>query len=145
MQESQPLGHQLVEERIDAGRVAARPSEAGDKTKLDRVITDTEDDRDRRCCSFGRDRCLGAGASALPLRIARNRYFSSKAFTPSSPYTIKSNAVGMGLRLPIGTNLIRRATKSPTISRIPYVLHSPFTPSRLNCLVMSSHALIKFG
>jgi hypothetical protein len=36
MQETQPLGDQLVDEKIDAGRVAARPREAGDKTKLDR-------------------------------------------------------------------------------------------------------------
>jgi hypothetical protein len=35
-------------------QVAARPGEAGDKTKLDRVFGDTEDDWDRRCCSFGR-------------------------------------------------------------------------------------------
>ena len=56
VQESQPLGHDLQEEKIDAGRVAARPGEAGDKTKLDRVFADTEDDRDRRGRGFGRDR-----------------------------------------------------------------------------------------
>ena len=56
MQEPQPLGHHLLDEEIDAGCVAARPSEAGDKTKLDRVIADAEDDRDRRCCSFGCER-----------------------------------------------------------------------------------------
>jgi hypothetical protein len=55
MQEPQPLGRHLCDEKIDAGRVAAGPGEARDKTKLDRVIADTEDDRDRRCCSFGRD------------------------------------------------------------------------------------------
>ena len=54
MQEPQPLCHQLSIEKIDAGRVAARPGEAGDKTKPDRVIADAEDDRDRRGCSFGR-------------------------------------------------------------------------------------------
>jgi hypothetical protein len=36
MQKLQPLGHHLHIERIDAGRVAAGPREAGDKTKLDR-------------------------------------------------------------------------------------------------------------
>ena len=36
--------------------VAARPGEAGDKTKLDRVVADAEDDRDRRGRSFGRER-----------------------------------------------------------------------------------------
>ena len=56
MQEPQPLGQHLLEEKIDAGRVAARPGEADDQTKPDRVIADTEDDRDRRCCSFGRER-----------------------------------------------------------------------------------------
>jgi hypothetical protein len=34
MQESQPLGHDLRVDKIDAGRIAARPPEAGDKTKL---------------------------------------------------------------------------------------------------------------
>jgi hypothetical protein len=42
MQESQPLGDQLQDEKIGAGRVAARPREAGDKTKLDRVFSDGE-------------------------------------------------------------------------------------------------------
>src|SRR4029077_5921597 len=39
----------------DPGRVAARPSEAGNKAKLDRVLTDSEHDRDRRRRSFGRE------------------------------------------------------------------------------------------
>ena len=56
MQQPQPLGRHLAGEKIDAGRVAAGPGEAGDKTKLDRVFADAEDDRDRRCCSFGRER-----------------------------------------------------------------------------------------
>jgi hypothetical protein len=42
MQECQPLGHQLPLEIIDAGRIAGRSGEAGDKTKLDRVFTDAE-------------------------------------------------------------------------------------------------------
>ena len=53
--EPQPLCRQLFTEKIDAGRVAARPGEAGNKPNLDRVTADTENDRDRRCCSFGRD------------------------------------------------------------------------------------------
>ena len=56
MQEPEPLCHQLSGEKIDAGRVAARPGEAGDKTELDRVVADAEDDRDGRGCSFGRER-----------------------------------------------------------------------------------------
>jgi hypothetical protein len=47
MQECQPLRLHLLDEKIDAGRVAARPREAGDKTKLDRVFADAEYDRDR--------------------------------------------------------------------------------------------------
>ena len=39
-QELQPLCRQLDREKIDAGHVAARPGEAGDKTKLDRVVAD---------------------------------------------------------------------------------------------------------
>ena len=61
MQKCQPLGDQLVVEKIDAGRVAAGPGEAGDETKLDRVLADAEDDRDRRCCSFGRKRGVAGG------------------------------------------------------------------------------------
>ena len=55
MQEPQPLGRHLLDEKIDAGHVAARPGEACDKTLPDRVFADAEDDRDRRGCSFGRD------------------------------------------------------------------------------------------
>jgi hypothetical protein len=39
MQEFQALGYQLIDEKIDAGGVATRPGKAGDKTKLDRVVT----------------------------------------------------------------------------------------------------------
>ena len=60
MQECQPLGDQLPREKIDACRVSARPREAGDKTKLDRVFADAEHDRDRRSRSFGRKRGGGA-------------------------------------------------------------------------------------
>src|SRR5262245_43571449 len=35
---------------------ATRSGETGDKTVLDRVLADGEDDRDRRSCTFGRDR-----------------------------------------------------------------------------------------
>jgi hypothetical protein len=53
VQKSQPLAHYLVDEKIDTRRVAAGSSEVGNKTKPDRVFADAEDDRDRRCCSFG--------------------------------------------------------------------------------------------
>jgi|SoiMethySBSTD1v2_1073268.scaffolds.fasta_scaffold1021843_3 hypothetical protein len=56
MQEPQPLGRSLCYEKIDASRVPAGLGEAGDKTELDRVYTFTEDDWNRRCCSFCRER-----------------------------------------------------------------------------------------
>jgi hypothetical protein len=59
----------LLAEKIDAGRVATRPGEAGDKTKLDRVFTDTEHDGDCRRRCFGRKRgggVCGRGDSACP-------------------------------------------------------------------------------
>ena len=43
-----------LEEKIDPRRVSVWPRNTGDKTQLDRVIADTEDDRDRRGRSFGR-------------------------------------------------------------------------------------------
>ena len=55
-QEFQPLCRQLGREKIDARQVAARPGEARDKTKPDRVFGDTEDDGDRRGCCLGRER-----------------------------------------------------------------------------------------
>ena len=47
-------------EKIDPCQVAARPGEAGDKTKPDRVFGDGEDDGDRRGCRLGRQRRSGA-------------------------------------------------------------------------------------
>ena len=52
-QEFQPLCSQFSSEKIDTRQVAARPGEAGDKTKPDRVFGEGEDDRDRRSCRFG--------------------------------------------------------------------------------------------
>jgi hypothetical protein len=43
-------------EKIDPSRIAARPGEAGDKTKLDRIIRNGKDDRNRLGRSFGRER-----------------------------------------------------------------------------------------
>ena len=56
MQQPQPFGGDIRDEKIDTGRVAARPGKAGDKTQLDRICTDAENDRDRRGRSFGRKR-----------------------------------------------------------------------------------------
>ncbi len=49
-QKLQPLRHQFAREKIDPCEVAARPGEAGDKTKPDRLIADVKDDGDRRGC-----------------------------------------------------------------------------------------------
>ena len=52
-QDFQPLRHQLTREKIDPGRIAARPGEAGDKTKPDRILAGDENNRDRRRCPLG--------------------------------------------------------------------------------------------
>jgi hypothetical protein len=41
------------------GQITARPGDAGDKTKPDRVIVDQKDDRDRRGSRLGRHCCEG--------------------------------------------------------------------------------------
>ena len=56
IQEPQPLSRNLCCQKIGAGRVAAGVSEAGEKAKLDRIYTFAEDDWDRCCCSFHRER-----------------------------------------------------------------------------------------
>jgi hypothetical protein len=50
----QALGRNFSAEKIVAGRIAARPSEAGDKAQSDWVFADTEHNGDRCCCRFGR-------------------------------------------------------------------------------------------
>jgi hypothetical protein len=50
----EPLGRQLAAEPANAGDVAARPGEIGDKAGRDRVAPDGEDDRDRLTCRFRR-------------------------------------------------------------------------------------------
>src|SRR5215475_9281619 len=55
-QELQPFCYQLITEKIDARRVAARPGEAGDKAQPDRVFRDGKDDRDCRGSGLGRQR-----------------------------------------------------------------------------------------
>jgi hypothetical protein len=54
VQEPDPLWHKLVRHEADAGDVAARPIEAGNKTKLDRVSANAKNDRNRRGRCFGR-------------------------------------------------------------------------------------------
>jgi hypothetical protein len=59
VQEPQSLGYQLADKEIDACRIAAGPSKVRDETKPDRVFGNTEDDRNLRCCGFGRERSRG--------------------------------------------------------------------------------------
>jgi hypothetical protein len=47
-QKSQPLRRQFTNKKIAARRVATRAGEARNKTKLDRIVADTEHDWDRR-------------------------------------------------------------------------------------------------
>ena len=52
VQQPKPLWHRLVREKIHSCQVTARPREARDQAKPDRVVTDAEHDRDRRGLSF---------------------------------------------------------------------------------------------
>src|SRR5207253_8393209 len=68
----------LLVEIIDAGRVTARPGEAGDETKLDRVVTDAEDNRNRRGRGLGREGSVVAGGRgddghATPDQVSHQR------------------------------------------------------------------------
>jgi hypothetical protein len=64
MQEFQPLCAQFGIEKIDTRQIAARPGEAGDKTKPDRIFGDEEDDGNRRA------RRLAANAGGVPAGAA---------------------------------------------------------------------------
>src|SRR5262245_12370415 len=53
VKELQALGRNFSVEKIIAGRIAARPSEAGDKAQPNWVFADAEHNGDRCCCRFG--------------------------------------------------------------------------------------------
>ena len=77
-----------MDEKIDAGRIAARPGKAGDQTKLDRVFADAEDDRDRCGRSFGR---LAAAVPGVAITATRRRTRSAmsdgrRSYWPSSQW-----------------------------------------------------------
>ena len=63
MQQSQPLGHNLLEENIDPGCITAGVGEAGNEPQLDWVFADAEYDWDRRDRSFGGERCRDAAGN----------------------------------------------------------------------------------
>jgi hypothetical protein len=56
VQELQPLWHHLLGKEIDTCRIAARPGDAGDESKPDRVLWYGEDDGNGRSCCL---RCKG--------------------------------------------------------------------------------------
>ena len=55
-QESEALCYHFGSQKINPGRIAARPSEAGDKAELDRVFGNAENDRYCPGCGFSRER-----------------------------------------------------------------------------------------
>ena len=61
-QELKPFRRQLANEKIDAGQVTVRSGKARDKTKLDWVFPNGEDDRNSGGRRLGRDRGNGAAA-----------------------------------------------------------------------------------
>jgi hypothetical protein len=56
VQEPESLSLHLANKKIYPRRVAAGPAEAGDKTKLDRVVGAVEDDRNCRGGCLGSER-----------------------------------------------------------------------------------------
>ena len=87
VQEPQSLCFYLGDKKIDARRIAARPSEVGDKTKPDRVLGDAEDDRDRRGRSFGREysgRAAGTAITATRRRTKSATIAGRRSYWPSS-------------------------------------------------------------
>src|SRR5712691_5097311 len=89
MQKPQPLGRKFSRKKIDAGRIAARPGKAGDKTQLDRVFANAEDDRDRRGRSFGRSAAgllPGVATTATRRRTRSAMSDGKRLYWPSSQW-----------------------------------------------------------
>ena len=91
-QEFQPLCRQLSPEKIDPRQVAARPGEAGDKTKPDRVFGDGEDDGDRRGCRLGRE------TPKAYLRSRRSRRPVGAPIPPPAPAADRFDCRPSGIR-----------------------------------------------
>jgi len=60
-QEPYPLSHRFCTQIVEAGHIAARPSQTGDKPEYDRIFGNPEYDGDRVGCVLGRAR-PGLGA-----------------------------------------------------------------------------------
>jgi hypothetical protein len=74
MQECEPLRNQFVNEIVNTRHVAARPSEAVNKSKPDRIVANIEDDRDGLGCCFGRQRRMNAPGRGYRGNLAANQF-----------------------------------------------------------------------
>jgi hypothetical protein len=73
----------LGEGKVDAGRVAARPSEADDETESDRTVGDAEHDRNVRSRRFRRQ---GRSGSSDRDNTATSRRTNSAAIAGNRSY-----------------------------------------------------------
>jgi hypothetical protein len=62
MQQLEPLCHEHFAQGGHAGDISSRSVEAADKAKPDRIAAGVENDRNRRRCRLGGDRCSNAGS-----------------------------------------------------------------------------------
>jgi hypothetical protein len=75
-QEFEPFCCQFASEPIDACQVAARPREAGDKTRVDWVFSANENNRDYHGC--GLDRECGSSGCGNHGNLAANQFGSQR-------------------------------------------------------------------
>src|SRR5262249_54254894 len=81
-QQAQSLCHQFAHERVHAGGVAARPTETGDETEFDRVVSDVEDDGSPAARGDRRARCIFIGSGD------DNRHLSSYEISSQQGETV---------------------------------------------------------
>ena len=86
VQQLQSLRREQIGEEGDARDIAARPVEAGDKSVLDRVAAETEDDRYRCGRGLGRERRDGvlAAITATRRRTRSAANAGSRSYCPSA-------------------------------------------------------------
>src|SRR5262249_21401857 len=84
-QQSQPLSIDLRTERIDAGRIAARMGETGNKAELDRILADAEDDWNcvGRSCGHRAGTVPGAAITLTCRRTRSAAISASRSTLPS--------------------------------------------------------------
>src|SRR5215831_4254865 len=81
-QQAQSLYNQLAHERVHAGGVAARPTETGDETEFDRVVSDVEDNGSPAARGDRRARCIFIGSGD------DNRHLSSYEISSQQGETV---------------------------------------------------------